>query len=383
MKIKVLLTGLVIAIAAPLMAQTDSEPKLKISPTGRILLDGALYAGKTHDLFAPGVALTDASMGVKASYGKWAAKIDIGYSYGKVGLKDIYLQYNFNDENLLRGGNFIHQYGLQSSTSSSMKCTMEEPTSNEVFNAPRQLGIMYIHSADKWLATGSLHVEPQSSILRANDMHKQGYGVLSRVIARPTHEDGITVQLGISGGFGTPQYDSDKNLNHHIFEIGGNFPTRVNKVKAVNATVDNAMNMLKFTPELLLSYNNFALEAQYFFNRYNRRQHFHAFTGQGAYVTLRSLLSGDKYGYSMTDGSLATPAPKSLELVINYNYTTLTDTKALIGGGRINDLSAAVNYYINKYMLCRFRYAYTHRWDCAIGPKVDLSSFQARMQIIF
>lgn len=380
---KLLLSLAICAIAMPVVAQTDSEPQLTVRPTGRILLDGALYSGNTHDLFDPGVAITDARAGVAASYGKWGAKVDIGYAYGKVSLKDIYLEYNFNDRNLLRGGNFIHQYGLQSATSSSMKVTMEEPTSNEVFNDPRLLGVMYEHSADKWLATASLHVEAKSSLLHANKMQKQGYGALSRVIARPIHDDGKTVQFGISGGFATPQYSDDRDLNHHIFELGGNFPTRVDNVKALNATVTNAMNMFKFTPELLLSYNRVALEAQYFFNRYNRRADRHAFTGQGAYVTLRGLLVGNKYGYNMLDGGLATPSPKNLELVLSYNYTTLTDPKAGIFGGRLNDVSATVNYYINKYMIFRFRYAYTHRWDSNIGPKVDLSSFQARLQVIF
>ena len=45
-------------------------------------------------------------------------------------------------------------------------------------------------------------------------------------------------------------------------------------------------------------------------------------------------------------------------------------------GGRVNDVSATLNYYINKYMLFRFRYAYTHRWDCDFAPKVDLSAFR-------
>lgn len=381
---KILLASLALTcMAMPALAQSNDEPKLKVNPTGRILLDGALYSGNTHDLFKAGLEIPDARVGVKASYGKWGAKVDIGYAYGKVGLKDIYLQYTFDDQNLIRGGNFIHQYGLQSATSSSMKCTMEEPTSNEVFNAPRQLGFMYEHSADKWLATASFHVEPQSIFLNPNQMGKEGYGVLSRLVARPLHEDGKVVQLGFSGGFATPQYDSDAELNHHAFTVAGNFPTRVSKVKALSATVDNAMNMFKFTPELLLSYNRVALEAQYFFNRYNRRNHIHAFTGQGAYVTARGLLIGDKYGYNMLDGGLATPDAGSLECVVSYNYTKLTDAHAGIWGGRLNDLSATFNYYINKYMIFRFRYSYTHRWDSNVGPKVDLSAFQARLQIIF
>lgn len=380
---KILLTLAACTLAIPMLAQSNDEPKLKVTPTGRILLDGALYSGNDHDLFKPGLEMPDARMGVKASYGKWDAKVDIGYAYGKVGLKDIYLQYNFDKENLLRGGNFIHQYGLQSSTSSSNKITMEEPTSNEVFNAPRQLGVMYEHSADKWLATASFHVEPQSIFLNPNQMGKEGYGVLSRVVARPLHEDGNIVQFGISGGFATPQYNNDAGLNHHSFTLSGNFPTRVSKVQALGATVDNAMNMFKFTPELLLSYKRVALEAQYFFNRYNRRDNLHAFTGQGAYVTARGLLIGEKYGYNMIDGGIGTPDPGNLEFVLSYNYTTLTCPKAGVYGGRLNDVSATFNYYINKYMTFRFRYSYTHRWDSNIGPKVDLSAFQARLQIIF
>lgn len=381
---KSLLTVMTLAaIAMPMMAQSDDEPKLTVKPTGRILLDGAMYAGQTHDLFKPGFAIPDARVGVSAGYGKWKAKLDIGYAYGKVGLKDIYLEYNINDENLIRGGNFIHQYGLQSSTSSSMKCTMAEPTSNEVFNAPRQLGAMYEYNGDKVLATASFHVESQSIFLAPNQMGKEGYGILSRIVARPVHSDGKTVQIGISGGFATPQYSSDANLNHHSYTLEGAFPTSVDKVTALSATVDNAMNMFKFTPELLLSYDRVALESQYFFNRYNRRNHLHAFTGQGAYVTARGLLKGSKYGYDMVDGGLATPEPGSLECVLSYNYTTLSNPHAGVYGGRMNDVSATLNYYINKYMIFRFRYSYTHRWDSNAGPSVDLSAFQARLQIIF
>ena len=121
---KILLVCLLCAFGVSVWAQSVDEPKLKVSPTGRILLDGALFAGNYGDLFKPGLAIPDARAGVKASYGNWTAKVDIGYAYGKVGLKDIYIEYNFDDENLIRGGNFIHQYGLQSATSSSMKVTM-------------------------------------------------------------------------------------------------------------------------------------------------------------------------------------------------------------------------------------------------------------------
>ena len=113
------------AMAAPsASAALDSIPsikvdKLTITPAGRILMDGAVYTPGGDGLNA-GVALPDIRFGGKMSYGNWAAKIDVGYGFGKLSMKDIYLQYKFNGSNLLRGGYFVHQFGLNAATSSSM-----------------------------------------------------------------------------------------------------------------------------------------------------------------------------------------------------------------------------------------------------------------------
>lgn len=392
MKTSVLLLAAVTLSLAPAMhAQDSQEPKLTVKPTGRILLDGALFASPDKGHFKDGVALPDARLGAKATYGKWSAKIDVGFANGKVGLKDLFIQYDFDDENLIRGGSFIHQYGLQSSTSSSMKCTYEEPLSNSVFNCSRQIGVMYVHNEDKFLGTFSAHVEPQSVILTPNQLNGEGYGLISRLVARPVHSDGNVVQVGISGGFTTPQSGGDDHP-HNSFSFGCNFPTRVDKVSALSVTLNDAMNQWKFTPELLLATGPVALEAQYFFNRVNFREGLHSFTGQGAYATLRGLLTGGSYGYSMADGGLATPDKGTLEFVAGYNFTTLNDKKAQyisdgqvfsgIYGGSANTISATLNYYINKYMLARLNYTYTHTYNSA-KLCTDLNAFQVRLQILF
>lgn len=375
--------------ATPAMRAQSDEPTLKLTPTGRILMDGALYASPDKEDFKDGLGIPDVRLGVKAKYGKWGAKIDVGFAYGKVGLKDLFIEYDFDQQNLLRGGSFIHQYGLQSATSSSMKITFEEPLSNSVFNCSRQIGLMYVHSEDKYLGTASAHVEPQSVVLTPNQLGQEGYGIMSRQVFRPLHNDGNVVQVGISGGFVTPNTGSD---NHNTFGFATNFPTRVDKVQAIGVTMDDAMNQWKFTPELLLATGPVALEAQYFFNRVNFRNSLHSWTGQGAYATLRGLLTGGHYGYAMADGGLATPAKGACELVVGYNFTTLNDKKAQqrvgndivtgIYGGSANTLSATLNYYINKYMLARLNYTYTHTYNNAT-LNTDLNAFQVRLQILF
>lgn len=391
MKKSLLMAALLLTGAAGMYAAEGDEPKFEVKPTGRILLDGALYASPQKELFPDGVAIPDARIGVKMKYGKWSAKVDVGFAYNKVGLKDLYFQYDLNENSFLKLGSFIHQYGLQSATSSSMKPTMEEPVSNAVFNDSRQIGLMYEYANDQFLATVSAHCEPKATtmVLSPSQFTKEGYGFRSRLVAHPICEPGKVVQIGFSGGFATPQNVNDASKPHNSFQFKSNFPTRVAQVTALDAVVDHAMNLWKFTPELLLSYGPVALEAQYFYQQVNRRQpdglpyELKPYKAQGAYVTLRGLLIGDRYSYAKFDGGLATPRPGSFECVLDYNYTTLTDANSYIFGGRMNDISATFNYYINKYMIARLHYSYTHTWDTNFAGPRTLNAFMARLQVIF
>ena len=112
--------GVFLLILLSVQVNAQEQSVLKIRPTGRILMDGGLFHSDNKN-FVDGVAIPDARIGVKATYGKYKAKVDIGYAYGKVSLKDIFVERQFSSHALLRVGNFVHQFGLQSSTSSSMK----------------------------------------------------------------------------------------------------------------------------------------------------------------------------------------------------------------------------------------------------------------------
>jgi phosphate-selective porin OprO/OprP len=109
--------------------------------------------------------------------------------------------------------------------------------------------------------------------------------------------------------------------------------------------------MYKFSPEVLYSSGRFAVAGQYFWNRITRSNGLPSFTGSGAYVTLRGLIKGRNYSYTMNDGGLATPDSGNMELCQQYNYTSLSDASAGIRGGYLNDWAVCYNYYPNKYMI--------------------------------
>ena len=124
-------------------------------------------------------------IGVGFTYGQWKGKVDMGFAYGKVNIKDVFLQYDLDEQNFLRGGYFIHQYGYQSCTSSSFKETMEEPQSNAVFNNDRMMGLMFEHMDDRFLATASVVVETDAMKQTTDVTGNEAVGAMSRLLYHP------------------------------------------------------------------------------------------------------------------------------------------------------------------------------------------------------
>lgn len=80
--------GLTLALVC---GSVKAQDKIEIKPSGRILMDAGVFSTDNEDL-VNGMAIPDMRVGVKASYGAYKAKIDIGYAYGKVRMKDIFVE---------------------------------------------------------------------------------------------------------------------------------------------------------------------------------------------------------------------------------------------------------------------------------------------------
>ena len=378
LKLTLIAWSLAVAVCA------QEEPKLTVKPSGRILFDAA-YVNPQHqeDDLKSGVGIPDFRVGVGFSYGQWKGKIDMGYAYGKVNMKDVWLQYDFDKKNFIRGGYFIHQYGFQSSTSSSFKETMEEPQSNAVFNNDRMIGIMYEHSAEKFLGTASVVVESDAMKATTDQTGDQAIGAMTRLLYRPYAQRGKMFQVGISGGLEGARYSSNKDMNHKQFTLTSRWPMRVAKVNAQQAVVTDAKTMYKFSPEVMYSQGRFAVIGQYFWNQITRENNLESFTGSGAYVTLRALVKGRNYAPNMGDGGIATPDPGNMEVCLQYNYTSLSDASAGVYGGYLNDWALCYNFYPNKYMIWRVRASYTKVTNRSGFADNECSILETRLQVKF
>ena len=378
------MTMLMVALAMATTIFAQEEPKLTAKPSGRILFDAA-YINPQHqeDELKSGVGIPDMRVGVGFTYGQWKGKIDMGYAYGKVNMKDVWLQYDFDKENFVRGGYFIHQYGFQSSTSSSFKETMEEPQSNAVFNNDRMIGLMYEHSEKNILATASVVVETDAMKQTTDQIGNEAIGAMTRLLYRPYAERGKMFQVGISGGIEGARYSSKEEFSHKQFTLATRWPTRVAKVNSQEALVTDAKTLYKFSPEIMYSYGRFAIIGQYYLNNITRDNNLESFTGSGAYVTLRTLVKGREYSPNMNDGGIATPDPGNMELCLQYNYTSLSDHTAGIYGGYLNDWALCYNFYPNKYMIWRVRASWTKVTNRSGFADNEVSILETRLQVKF
>lgn len=339
--------ALVMGFAAAANAQ---ENKLVVKPSGRILMDAAFLNSSNKavdEQCVDGVNVPDVRIGMKVSYGKWEGKADIGYARGSVSPKDIFIQYNFNKQNFLRGGYFVHQFGYQSATSSSFKVSMEEPETHSAFGVGgRLVGLMYEHSDNKFMGTGSIYTDAQSFKKQTNHTGYQGSGFLTRLVYHPLIEKGNLFHVGIGLNY---ELAAENRSN---MEFKAPYPVRVAGINAIGAKITDAKSDFKFSGELMAAKGHVGIEGQYIFMNVDRKGDAKSYKAWGAYGNLRFLLNNE-YEYVKNDAGIATPAPKSWELVAAYNYTDMNDAKAGFHGGKLSDWALTMNYYINKYMIWR------------------------------
>ena len=365
-------------VVSPLFAQE----KLKVNPIGRMLVDAGCFDSNVDGL-NNGMAIPDLRVGVKASYGEYQAKLDVGYANGKVRLKDAFVQKNLGESQLLMLGYFYPHFGMQAMLSSSKKVAMEAPLVDDLFVGSRRISAMYVYGKSAFWGAFTFAVEEEAMKKKTNETDGQGYGLLTRLLYRPYREEGRILHVGISGAYDTPKYSEDEALNHRSFVFEGGFPTQIADVQAVEAVVPDAKNMWRFTPEICAAYNKVAVEAQYYYTMVNRKKGFDSYQASGTYVQLRGLLKGSAYKYDSRDSWIAAPAQGSWECVLGYSYTDLNDDGCKIYGGRMSDASLKLNYYVNKYVTWRLRYSYTHVDGRSGFASQRANAIQTRFQIVF
>lgn len=360
------------------------DDKLTITPMGRFYLDGAVYSTDKTEL-GNGVYMSDARVGLKAKYQRFDMKVDIGYAGSKVSAKDIFLQYSFVKNSYIRAGHFAEPFGLDHMESSSNIKFLTANATSFAFSPGRKLGFEYIGwNKNMWVGAG---VFGDGDALNNSKGGNDGYSVTGRYVLNPLQQDGKILHLGVAGTVrkadANGYYDDGKKYPRAV-NFSSRLNTNVEKEKVLNATISDASYQSKFAVELIAAYGPVYLQAEYFNAHVNRKDGLKSYKASGAYAQVGFLAIGDRYTYAPAWARMASPKPKSLEFAVRYNYTDLNDNKADIYGGRMSDISAAVNYYLNKYVVLKMDYTYAsfgNKGPAMLNEHVNVA--QARIQVVF
>lgn len=153
----------------------------------------------------------------------------------------------------------------------------------------------------------------------------------------------------------------------------------------LEAEISNKGTEMKGVIEALYTIPRFTLQAEYYFDRFNRTGEKHAFRRHGGYIQGGFLVKGRGFGYDAMYGIPERPvSPQTIEQVTRFNYTNLNDDKAGIRGGEEKDLSLGVIFYLNRYLGVKVNGSYV--WigkHCNNFYKKDFFLVQARLQYIF
>jgi phosphate-selective porin OprO/OprP len=380
----VLLTLGFVSLSAQSVDVKVGEETIKITPMGRFYFDGATYLEDETDL-SNGVALTDVRLGLKAKYKSFDVKVDIGFAGGKVGYKDIFLQYNLNKTSYVRGGHFAEPFGIDHMESSANIKFITANASSFAFSPGRKLGVEYIGwNKYMWVGIGAFaDGDSMNNSIEGDD----GYAATGRVVFNPLQQEGKIFHIGLAGSYRKADangFDADGVQKPKTIGYGSSLITNVEKRKFINASIANADYQAKYAVELIGAYGPVHLQAEYFHSNVERKDDLPAYKASGAYAQIGFLAIGGNYTYSASWARMGTPKPKSLEFALRYNYTDLDNAHSGIKGGRMSDWSFAGNYYLNKYVMFRLDYS-----NVALGRNnplaagENINAIQARVQVVF
>ena len=370
------LLGFVLFLVSGLLRPAYSQVLVKEGPKGfecqligRVFFDGGYFINDPQDL-KNSFQVNDVRLGARIRFLEdWEAKIELGYGDNKISFKDVYLDYKIGTH-LLRLGYYYEPFGNSRVGTANFRF-MTSATADKVLGNSRKLGLSYIYDYRWFNFMGGIFSDGDIQKSKSVD---QGYSIAAKVVGRPLMSDKKLIHIGVA-----PRFSSSADQ----VRFSGGMPTdlldKSDNVFA-DAKVSQVINQWKLDLELILLYNKWYFQGQYFLNHVNRYG-IENYNGKGGYVQAGYMILGEKHNYNAATGMIVNPAPKSLELLCRYDQVNLND--AGIQGGRLSDITVGLNYFLNKYVAAKLNYSRVMPGNTSPMGGEDFDLIHARIQLSF
>lgn len=380
------------------LKKTPDFPKIRM--TGFFQADAGFFAQDAASLAQFGDIDDDrgfrrarlAATGDVSEFVSYMLEMDFA-APGRPSFMDVWLDiHNVPVLGNVRVGQYRVPFGMDALTS-VRELTFLERASPFAFNPFRQISTGFHDSNDAETVTWAAAVFGFPTDPFGGNTGDNGYGMASRITALPINEDDGAILLHVGFDYALTR-PSTGQLRYRIQpEFGGPFIGPTGVATSVPFFVDtnvmdaSASNLLN--AELAAVINQFYVQSELTYALVNL-DNGNSATFPGFYAHAGYFLTGEQRTYNKIGGVLGRVKPLhawgdpcgwgALELAARYSYLNLND--GAINGGRLNNVTLGLNWYLNQYTKLQLNYIRAMVDDAATGSS-DTNIVGLRAQLDF
>lgn len=351
---------------------------------GRMQLDGAIYSEGRSKL---GSGTEARRMRFRMS---GTVERDLGYKLeldfnpgGGSEVTDGWIQYKGWDKLTTTVGHQKVPFGLQTMTSSNHQVFQERALSDSFIDSPatgrRRMGVTATSWGDHYHASAGLFGEG----LDHDGKTKEDWGVAGRFVVAPIAEADQVL------AFGGSVYHRDLSSNSAL-RFSSRPESHIAGTKLVDTgVIAGADSLTMANAEATLVCGRFHAQGEVFDVRVDRRG-MRTAGFSGYYGQVSWFLTEDSRSYSLKGAKYGRIKPKgeqgAVELAARYSMIDVSDRD--VRGGRQENVTMGLNWWMNPSVSMRFNYVYIHALETAqsLGLKSaseHAGAFQVRVQVVF
>jgi phosphate-selective porin OprO/OprP len=297
-------------------------------------------------------------------YKDWAYMLSYDFASSPDEIKNAYISYIGFKDTELTVGYFKEPFSLEYQTSNKALEFQERSMLNDSFDPPKRMGIgAFRHSKlGDGEYTASVGLFGQTVPSDTEDGGDSGVGAAGRVTWAPIHTDDRLFHIGLDGEWRKPG-------DGEVFDLSAHPNDHMADSLIDTDTIPGVDKQTKFGAELAAVYGPLAVQGQYTTQKLKRSNNilnggdlsFDGWYVQGSYF----LTDGDSRAAFYENGSYGTVKPKgkygAWQLGLRYDTQNLNDGD--FNGGQETNMTAALNWYVNKYLRFSMNYVKVLKLD--------------------
>lgn len=347
---------------------------------GTLMIDAARYFENANEL-GSGTELRRAKIGLEGTlFGDWGYEFDIDFSDDEVDIDDAYIAYNGLTAWSFRFGQHKEHFSLEEQTSIANTTFMERALPNELVPG-RAIGVSAGWRGEQITATGGLFAESADS--DPDDEFNEGWGASGRLTFAPYATETRALHFGAALAYREPDEEQEIRLESRAeTHITGVEHLDTGKIKDVTRSHLYGVEAAWVKGPVSLQGEWMELEVE--------RRDSDTLSFDGWYLQFSWFLTGESRDYQQAGGNFGRVRPirefGAVELAGRFSELDLNDLD--ISGGRQNNLTLGLNWYLNPNLRMAANYIIVNNdlnadQDGDVAGDDDFDVMQLRMQYDF